>query len=152
MGGFRVGFAIGNAELILNLRKIKAMIDFNQYQGILNGAIAALKSPPSLIQETINHFAIRRNTFVQALSKIGWQVPTPPATMYVWAKLPEPWQKDSIKFCTELVLSTGVAASPGAGFGKTGEGYVRFALVYEPDILEKAVQKISEFLSEDHNH
>lgn len=152
MGGFRVGFAIGNAELILNLRKIKAMIDFNQYQGILNGAIAALKSPPSLIQETINHFEIRRDAFVQALSKIGWQVPTPSATMYVWAKLPEPWQKDSIKFCTELVLSTGIAVSPGAGFGKTGEGYVRFALVYEPDILEKAVQKISEFLSEDHNH
>lgn len=152
MGGFRVGFAIGNTELILNLRKIKEMIDFNQYQGILNGAIAALKSPPSLIQETINYFEIRRDSFVQALSKIGWQVPTPPATMYVWAKLPEPWQKDSIKFCTELVLSTGVAVSPGAGFGKTGEGYVRFALVYEPDILEKAVQKISEFLSEDHNN
>ena len=152
MGGFRVGFAIGNAELILNLRKIKAMVDFNQYQGILNGAIAALKSPSSLIQKTINHFEIRRDAFVQALSKIGWLVPTPQATMYVWAKLPEPWQKDSIKFCTELVLSTGVAVSPGAGFGKTGEGYVRFALVYEPDILEKAVQKISEFLSEDHNH
>jgi aspartate/methionine/tyrosine aminotransferase len=152
MGGFRVGFAIGNTELILNLRKIKAMVDFNQYQGILNGAIAALKSPPSLIKETIDHFANRRNAFVQALSKIGWQVPTPPATMYVWAKLPEPWQKNSIKFCTELVLSTGIAVSPGAGFGKTGEGYVRFALVYEPDILEKAVQKIAEFLSEDHNN
>ncbi len=146
MGGFRVGFAIGNPELILNLRKIKAMVDFNQYQGIFNGAIAALKSPQSLVKETINRFETRRDIFVKALNDIGWNVPTPQATMYVWAKLPEPWQSDSVEFCTKLVLATGVAVSPGAGFGKRGEGYVRFALVHEPDILEKAVQKIAEFL------
>ena len=146
MGGFRVGFAIGNPELILNLRKIKAMVDFNQYQGILNGAIAALKSPQSLVHATIKHFETRRDAFVQALKRIGWNVPTPQATMYVWAKLPEPWQKDSIQFCTQLVLATGIAVAPGTGFGQAGEGYVRFALVYEPDILEKAVEKIAEFL------
>ncbi len=146
MGGFRVGFAIGNAELILNLRKIKAMVDFNQYQGIFRGAIAALKSPPSLVQATINHFEQRRDAFINALHKIGWNVPTPEATMYIWAKLPERWQTDSVGFCTQLLLETGVAVSPGSGFGKTGESYVRFALVYDPPILEEAVAKIAEFL------
>jgi aspartate/methionine/tyrosine aminotransferase len=66
--------------------------------------------------------------------------------MYIWAKLPEPWTNDSIKFCTQLVEQTGVAASPGAGFGKAGEGYVRFALVHEPAILETVVERISLFL------
>ena len=71
--------------------------------------------------------------------------------MYVWAKLPEPWQDRSVEFCTQLVAATGVAASPGAGFGKSGEGYVRFALVQEPSILEVAVERISNFLTKS-NH
>jgi aspartate/methionine/tyrosine aminotransferase len=66
--------------------------------------------------------------------------------MYIWAKLPESWANDSVKFCTQLVEQTGVAASPGAGFGKAGEGYVRFALVHEPAILEMAVERIAGFL------
>jgi hypothetical protein len=66
--------------------------------------------------------------------------------MYIWAKLPEPWVNDSIQFCTQLVEETGVAASPGAGFGKAGEGYVRFALVHEPAILETAVERMAGFL------
>jgi acetylornithine/N-succinyldiaminopimelate aminotransferase len=70
----------------------------------------------------------------------------PKATMYIWAKLPSPWSQNSIQFCTQLVQQTGVAASPGAGFGKSGEGYVRFALVHEPHILETAVERISSFL------
>ncbi len=69
----------------------------------------------------------------------------PKATMYVWAKLPKHYGKDSIQFCKDLVENTGVAASPGAGFGKSGEGYVRFALVREPSVLEAAVNKISQF-------
>ncbi|MFM7578825.1 MAG: aminotransferase class I/II-fold pyridoxal phosphate-dependent enzyme, partial [Microcystaceae cyanobacterium] len=88
----------------------------------------------------------RRDVFVQAMAEIGWSVPTPPATLYIWAKLPEPWAKDSVKFCQELVLKTGVAVSPGAGFGRQGEGYVRFALVQEPEILRQAVAKIADFL------
>jgi aspartate/methionine/tyrosine aminotransferase len=83
---------------------------------------------------------------VSALHRIGWQVPMPTATMYVWAKLPDPWATDSIQFCTQLVEATGVAVSPGAGFGKSGEGYVRFALVHEPARLETAVSRIAEFL------
>ncbi len=146
MGGFRVGYAIGNRELIKALRQIKAVIDFNQYSGILNGAIAALSGSQDIVTKTVNTFQTRRDILVTALNNIGWQVTKPEATMYLWAKLPEPWQNNSIDFCTKLVAETGVALSPGAGFGKSGEGYVRFALVQDPEILEEAVTKISVFL------
>lgn len=148
MGGFRVGYAVGNADLILALRQVKAAVDFNQYLGILNGAIAALQGPQSGIQAVVDRFRERRDAFTAALNRIGWQVPIPTATMYVWAKLPEPWATDSIGFCTQLVEQTGVAVSPGAGFGKAGEGYVRFALVHDPARLETAVQRIAEFLEQ----
>ena len=150
MGGFRVGFAIGNRELIGALRRVKAVVDFNQYRGILNGAIAALSGSQLEVKTNVDSFRKRRDAFVDALHRIGWEVPVPKATMYVWAKLPEPWSKDSIRFCTQLVENTGVAVSPGAGFGKSGEGYVRFALVREPPILETAVDKISQFLRSVH--
>ncbi len=146
MGGFRVGYAIGNAQIIKALRQVKAVIDFNQYQGILNGACAALSGSQDSVMETVATFKQRRDVFVEALHQIGWQVSTPQATMYIWAKLPQSWQDKSVEFCTQLVAKTGVAASPGAGFGKSGEGYVRFALVKEPEILKLAATKIAKFL------
>ena len=146
MGGFRIGYAIGNAKLIQALRQVKAAVDFNQYRGILNGAIAALTGPQAGVNAGVAIFRQRRDAFISALHRIGWQVPTPQATMYIWAKLPAHWSQNSIEFCTELVEQTGVAASPGAGFGKSGEGYVRFALVHEPTILTTAVDRIAKFL------
>ena len=146
MGGFRIGFAIGNRNLIQALRQIKAVVDFNQYRGILNGAISALSGSQAPVAETVATFKARRDAFIQALNKIGWQVRSPKATMYIWAKLPEPWKNSSVDFCTKLVAQTGVAASPGAGFGKSGEGYVRFALVKDPETLREAAVKIQQFL------
>jgi acetylornithine/N-succinyldiaminopimelate aminotransferase len=146
MGGFRIGYAIGNAELIKALRQVKAAVDFNQYRGILNGAIAALSGSQTGVQAAVAKFRQRRDAFITALHHIGWYVPTPQATMYIWAKLPSPWSQNSVDFCTQLVKQTGVAASPGAGFGKSGEGYVRFALVHEPSVLETAVARMAEFL------
>ena len=146
MGGFRVGYAIGNAELIKALRQIKAVVDFNQYLGILNGASKALSSGQETVTQLVDIFQERRDVFVQALQKIGWPVKMPTATMYVWAPLPEPWQQKSVEFCKQLVAKTGVAASPGAGFGHSGEGYVRFALVQDPDTLKTAVDRIASFL------
>ncbi|MBD2391186.1 LL-diaminopimelate aminotransferase [Aphanizomenon flos-aquae NRERC-008] len=147
MGGFRIGYAIGNPQLIQALKQIKACIDFNQYLGILNGAIAALTGSQEGIKSSLNIFRQRRDTFVKALHSIGWNVPAPEATMYIWAKLPTEWSHNSREFCTELVKKTGVAASPGIGFGKFGEGYVRFALVQKPEILKTAVERIAEFLN-----
>jgi aspartate/methionine/tyrosine aminotransferase len=146
MGGFRIGFAVGNARLIQALRQVKTAIDFNQYRGILAGAIAALQSPPAIVRQTVQTFQRRRDAFVGAMHDIGWPVPNPAATMYVWAKLPPPWRDRSSDFCLQLVSEKGVAVSPGAGFGKMGEGYVRFALVRDPVILQEAVAKIARFL------
>lgn len=147
MGGFRIGFAIGNSEIIKALRRVKAVVDFNQYRGILDGAIAALSGSQASVTKTVVTFKQRRDVFIKALNEIGWQVASPQATMYIWAKLPEPWQNDSIGFCTKLVAQTGVAVSPGAGFGQSGEGYVRFALVKDPDTLRIAAAKIKQFLN-----
>ncbi len=147
MGGFRIGYAIGNAQLINGLRQVKAAVDFNQYRGILNGAIAAMTGPQAGVKTAVATFQKRRDAFIAALHRIGWNVSTPEATMYIWAKLPPSWSQNSVQFCTQLVKQTGVAASPGAGFGKSGEGYVRFALVHEPPLLETAVERIAEFLN-----
>ena len=146
MGGFRIGYAIGNVELIKALRQVKATVDFNQYRGIQQGAIAALQGPQDYVCQTIETFRQRRDVFVKALDRIGWEVPIPEATMYIWAKLPEPWAKNSIDFCVQLVAKTGVAMAPGRGFGKCGEGYVRIALVHPPEVLEVAVDRVSDFL------
>lgn len=152
MGGFRVGYAIGNAALIKALRQVKATVDFNQYRGILRGAITALTGPQECVSQTVDTFASRRNAAVSALQSIGWDVPMPDATMYIWAKLPDTlpygWAQRSIEFCTKLVAETGVALSPGRGFGPSGEGYVRFALVQSPDELRRAIQKMGEFISQ----
>ncbi len=145
MGGFRMGYAIGNVELIRALRQVKAAVDFNQYRGILNGAIAALTGDQSGVQKAVEIYRHRRDVFVDRLHQIGWNVPTPEAAMYVWAKLPEPWGNDSIQFAVKLVEETGVAVSPGAGFGKSGEGYVRFALVHESERLVESVDRMAFF-------
>ncbi len=144
MGGFRMGYAIGNVKLITALRQIKATVDFNQYLGILNGASLALTGPQTCVMHTVETFRHRMDTFVNALQAIGWQVRKPEAAMYVWAKLPEAYP-DSMKFCLDLLDKTGVAASPGIGFGAAGEGYVRFALVHDPAVLQEAVDRMARF-------
>jgi aspartate/methionine/tyrosine aminotransferase len=146
MGGFRVGFAVGNHKLIKALRQVKAVVDFNQYQGIMRGAIKALAGDRAPIDLVIATFQERRDVMIEALKAIGWDISTPTATMYIWAKLPERYANDSVKFCLDLIESTGVALSPGAGFGKHGEGYVRFALVHPPEILREAATKIGKFI------
>ena len=147
MGGFRVGFAVGNHELIKALRQVKAVVDFNQYQGIMRGAIQALAGDRTSINRVVDTFQLRRDVMIEALKANVWQIPCPNATMYLWAKLPERYAHDSVKFCLDLIAATGVALSPGAGFGKYGEGYVRFALVHSPEILREAALKIGEFLN-----
>jgi aspartate/methionine/tyrosine aminotransferase len=146
MGGFRIGYAIGNRDLIQALRRVKAIVDFNQYRGILNAAAFALSQGKAIIQPTIDTFKSRQTFFHQALEKIGWNVPESPATMYIWAPLPQSWPQDSLKFCQTLVAETGVALSPGSGFGPHGEGYVRLALVHDPLTLQDAVDRMGTFL------
>jgi aspartate/methionine/tyrosine aminotransferase len=146
MGGFRVAYAIGSRELIRALRLVKSTIDFHPYQGILRGAAAALAAPDSFLDNWRQVYRKRRDLAVAALHRIGWPVPLPEATMYLWAPLPEFYRGSSAQFCLDLVRATGVALSPGSGFGPGGEGYVRFALVAEGSRLEEAIERIGEFL------
>jgi aspartate/methionine/tyrosine aminotransferase len=145
MGGFRIGFAVGNSQVIKALRQVKSVVDFNQYRGILNGAITALKCPDQVVKNTVKIYEERRDYLVKALQEIGWEVASPSATLYLWAKLPQKWTSTSVDFCIQLVEETGVALTPGSGFGKAGEGYVRFALVRSPEILAIATEKIAQF-------
>ena len=146
MGGFRIGFAIGNSDLIRALRRIKAIIDFNQYRGILNAAAFALKQGQDGVGKTTETFRARLDVVHQALNSMGWRVPKSPATMYMWAPLPQKWADRSLEFSQALVAQTGVAVSPGSGFGSCGEGYIRLALVHDQTILLRAVDRIGTFL------
>jgi len=148
MGGFRIGYAIGNRELIAALKSVKAAVDFNQYQGILRGAIAAMTGSQTDVQERLAIFRDRRDAFVTAMNRVGWPLETPQATMFAWAQLPAPWQTRSLDFCQKLVAATGIAVAPGVGFGPSGEGYVRFALVQSPAELVASVDRIAAFLQQ----
>ncbi len=145
MGGFRIGWAAGNQDAVQALARVKGALDFNQYLGIQQAAVAALNQPRAVTRRDAAIFEVRRNVLVEALNKYGWQTPLPQASMYVWTRLPA-GLTDSFDFTVGLAGETGVCLAPGRGFGKRGEGFVRFALVREPDVLLEAVKKIFDFL------
>lgn len=144
MGGFRLAFAVGKSEAIAALETVKSALDFNQYQGILRMGITALQQPEAWVREQVAVFRERRDVLVRALQEAGWEVPLPRATMYLWARVPG--EVDDVAFAVELCRRTGVALSPGQGFGPGGKGYVRIALVQPPERLEEAAARIGDFL------
>lgn len=146
MGGFRVGFMVGNAQVIQGVNQVRSAINFQQYSGILRGAAVALRSGDSFPQQSLHVYKQRRDSCVQALCAEGWPVESPPATPYIWLPLPPGWDqgsKGSTQYCIDLVSQTGVALAPGAGFGPRGEGYVRLALVQEGSRVVEAVRRMS---------
>ncbi|NJK64489.1 MAG: LL-diaminopimelate aminotransferase [Synechococcaceae cyanobacterium SM2_3_1] len=147
MGGFRVGFAIGNAQILQAMGQVRAVLNFNQNLAILRGATAALQGSEDFVSQALQIYRQRRDVCVQALQEIGWQVPTPKATMYLWMPLPPGFSGSAVEFCVKLVRDTGVALAPGSGFGAEGEGYVRLALVRDELILKTAVEFMGSFLS-----
>jgi aspartate/methionine/tyrosine aminotransferase len=144
MAGMRIGWAAGNLEMLNALAQTKGVIDFNQYLGIQRAAIKALQSDPARVRRDARTFQNRRDALLESLRKIGWNAPTPKASMYVWAELPA--NTYSFEFCEQLCLKTGVALAPGRAFGIQGEGWVRFALVQPPATLEEAVLRLEKFL------
>ena len=143
MGGFRMGWAVGNADAIGALAQAKGAIDFNQYVGIQRAAVASLEAGTSETRAEV--FEARRDMLVETLNGISWDTPMPKASMYVWTKLPG-GHADSFDFALRLTEATGVCLNPGRAFGEEGEGYVRIALVREPAVLARAVTRIQEFL------
>ncbi|RDI95350.1 aminotransferase class I/II-fold pyridoxal phosphate-dependent enzyme [Meiothermus sp. QL-1] len=146
LAGFRLGFALGNAEAIASLEALKAPIDFNPYLGIQRMGIAALRIPPERLRADAELWARRRQVMVEALAEQGWAVPLPAAGMYLWAKLPPGIPSDDLAFTKALVGHTGVALAPGQAFGPGGVGHVRFALVQPEAVLRQSAARIGAFL------
>ena len=147
MPGWRVGFCVGNKELIHALGRIKSYLDYGIFQPVQIAATVALNQYEDLVCDTAEIYCKRRNALVDGLSKIGWKIKKPKATMFVWAKIPETYANmGSLEFSKFLLQVGKVAVSPGAGFGEFGEGYVRFALIENEHRIKQAVRGIKKAL------
>ncbi len=143
MAGWRCGFAVGNREIIEALARIKGYYDYGIFAPIQVASIMALRTPADVVQENAEVYRKRRDVLVEGLNRIGWQVKTPRASMFVWAPIPEPWRHlSSMEFSMKLLNEAEVCVSPGAGFGHNGEGYVRIALVENEDRIRQAVRQM----------
>jgi LL-diaminopimelate aminotransferase len=129
LAGWRVGFAVGAGEPIGVLAKLKSHVDFSLFGGIQMAAVAALKHGGQTVRDNRAQYLHRRNQMVAGYRKLGWQVPTPPATLYIWARIPRAWGDDDFTFVRDVFAKTGVLLSPGSGFGVHGRGYCRTSLV-----------------------
>jgi alanine-synthesizing transaminase len=147
MPGWRVGFCVGNPEIIAALTRIKSYLDYGIFQPIQIAAIIALNGPQECVKETVETYRVRRDTLVEGLNRIGWSLPKPKGTMFVWAKIPESYQMmGSLEFTKFLLDKAKVAVSPGIGFGQYGDEYVRFALVENEHRTRQAIQGIKRVL------
>ena len=148
MPGWRVGFAVGNRTLISALTRLKSYLDYGIFQPIQIAAIIALNNCQEAVAEAVDTYRRRRNALVDGLSRGGWKMERPRATMFVWARIPNPFRSmGSVDFCKLLLSEAKVAVSPGIGFGQYGEGYVRFALVENEMRIKQAVRGIKRLLS-----
>ncbi|MBP2644768.1 MAG: dapL 3 [Firmicutes bacterium] len=144
MAGCRVGFVVGNAKVIALLNRIKSNFDYGIFYPVQRAAIAALTGPDECVTQTAAEYARRRDVIVEGFGKAGWKVPSPLASMYIWASVPT--KQASFDFVVDLIRETGVAVIPGVGFGACGEGYVRIALVQPEDRLKIAAERITKWL------
>ena len=147
MAGWRVGFAVGKQEIIEDLYSIKGYFDYGIFTPVQVAAIAALDGPQDVVGKTVDAYRKRRDAVVDGFAKMGWNVPRPRATMYVWAPIPEQYREmGSIEFAMKLLKECEVVVSPGVAFGEYGEGYIRIALVENEQRINQAVRNIRRVL------
>jgi alanine-synthesizing transaminase len=147
MPGWRVGFCVGNREMVGALMKLKSYLDYGIFQPIQIAAIIALNGPQDCVAEIVENYRSRRDVLVEGLNRIGWKIEKPKATMFVWAQIPEPFRKmGSLEFSKHLLNEAKVAVSPGIGFGEYGDDHVRFALVENEHRTRQAIQGIKKIL------
>ena len=150
LAGWRVGFACGNREMVGALARIKSYLDYGMPQAIQIGAISALRGPQDCVDANVQEYKERRDALVDGLGQPGegmWKIEKPLATMFVWAEIPEMFRSmGSLEFSKVLLKEAKVAVSAGIGFGETGEGHVRFALVENKHRIRQAVRGIRRFL------
>ncbi len=148
MAGWRVGFMLGNAEVVGALARLKSYLDYGTFQPIQIASIVAMNEAPDYPAEVNKIYLGRRDALVDGLARIGWDIPKPKGTMFVWAPLPGPYEEmGSLEFAKMLVQEAKVAVSPGVGFGPGGEGFVRFALVENEQRIGQAIRGIRRALT-----
>ncbi len=146
MPGWRVGFAVGNAEIINALARIKSYQDYGMFQPIQIAATVALNGPRDCVEEIRETYRSRRDVLCESLNRIGWAVTPPKATMMVWAEIPDRFKKmGSLEFCKKLLETAKVAVAPGIGFGEGGDHFVRFSLVENEHRIRQAVRGIERY-------
>jgi alanine-synthesizing transaminase len=147
MPGWRIGFAVGNERIIAALARVKSYLDYGAFTPVQVAATAALNGPDDCIEEMRTTYRRRRDALVDSFGRAGWTIPPPPASMFAWAPIPEPFQPlGSLEFSTILVEKAEVAVSPGVAFGEHGEGFVRIALVENEQRIRQAARNIRRFL------
>jgi alanine-synthesizing transaminase len=147
MPGWRIGFATGNRVLIEALSRIKSYLDYGAFTPVQVAATAALNGPDDCIKEMRATYRRRRDVLVESFGRAGWPIPSPRASMFAWAPIPEVFKSlGSVEFSKLLVEKADIAVSPGIGFGEYGEGYVRIALVENEQRIRQAARNIRRFL------
>lgn len=148
MAGWRVGFCVGNKEIVGGLIKIKSYLDYGMFQPIQIASVIALRGPQNCVEDIAKVYERRRNVLIKGLKQAGWIVEPPKATMFVWARIPEQFKKmGSLEFCKYLIKESKVAVSPGIGFGEGGDEFVRFALVENEHRIRQATAGIKKVLN-----
>jgi len=143
MAGWRIGFMVGNKELVNALARIKSYHDYGTFTPLQVAAIAALEGDQQCVHDIAEQYKQRRDTIVRGLHDAGWMVENPKAAMYIWAKIPEPYAHlGSLEFAKKLLSDAKVCVSPGIGFGDYGDDHVRFALIENQDRIRQAVRGI----------
>jgi alanine-synthesizing transaminase len=147
MPGWRIGFMCGNKKLVNALSRIKSYMDYGTYTPLQVGAIAALEGPQSCVEDIRLMYKSRRDVLCKGLNDIGWSVTPPKATMFVWAEIPEKYKSlGSLEFSKILLKETKVAVSPGIGFGKHGDDFVRFSLIENEQRVRQAVRSLKNII------
>lgn len=148
MAGWRVGFCVGNREMIHALTRIKSYLDYGIFQPVQIASTVALNGPQDCVAEIRDIYCKRRDVLIEGLNRIGWHVPPPRATMFVWARIPEAFRTmGSVEFSKLLLREAQVAVSPGLGFGSYGDEYVRFALIENEQRTKQAIRGMRKALS-----
>jgi alanine-synthesizing transaminase len=147
MAGWRIGFAVGNRQLIAALTRVKSYLDYGAFTPLQAAACAALNGPQDIIERNRQLYRRRRDVLVEAFGRAGWHIPPPPASMFAWAPLPPALKSmGSLEFAKQLLTHAKVAVAPGVGYGEKGEGYVRIALVENEQRLRQAARNIRRYL------
>ena len=150
MAGWRIGFMVGNKELVHALARIKSYHDYGSFTPIQVASIVALEGPQACVEEIRQTYQKRRDVMVRGLHDIGWMVDNPKASMYIWAKVPDYYAKmGSVEFTKRLMQEAKIAVSPGIGFGEYGDGHVRIALIENEHRLRQALRGIREMFKKD---